>query len=98
MTYKEAMKILQPPLIFGDEKQINAVKFIGDLELVFDAIRSCQHRGAHLRSYERFKRDPGELDCCDCFKKYYKKTSLPSSCTHDLQIAALEKLKAESDE
>lgn len=68
MTLSKTRKLLQPPLIFGNEAQIEALKFLEKIEVRAEEIRKCEHFKSHI---EKRYEDPQELafelvDICGC--------------------------------
>lgn len=57
MTLREAKSILQPPLVFGDERQIAARRFI---ERVFEAkeiLMRCRHHVWNCACLDAYTKD-----------------------------------------
>lgn len=48
MTLAETRAALKPPLIFGNEEQIRAVRFIEKCEEAYETYQRCEHRDEHL--------------------------------------------------
>jgi hypothetical protein len=70
MTIEEANYILRPPLVFGDERQIEARRFLEAVEAAKDEIRACKH-GHEKRTkvnresgFETLARVVWTCDCC----------------------------------
>lgn len=83
MTIKEARAALKPPLIFGNEAQIKALKFLEGVEACALRIASCSNVASHLATARRSNDDiEAEFLMCTCVDEL--KT--------DVQVAALRKL------
>lgn len=53
MTLAEAKRILKPPLKFGDDAQIRALKFMDEVETCKEQFLACENFADHFRL--RFK-------------------------------------------
>jgi hypothetical protein len=47
MKIKEAWAALEPPLIFGNEVQIKALKFLEDVEICKESLMNCKFWSKH---------------------------------------------------
>jgi hypothetical protein len=59
VTAREASEILSRPLVFGDENQIRAIKFMGELNEARAAVRACP-RAPHKKPVTE----------CSCTRKF----------------------------
>jgi hypothetical protein len=67
----EAQKILSGKLVFGNENQIQAVRFMETVSQCSEAIVNCNegHKWVRYRDAEECYRDAGECDCTRGFKE-----------------------------
>lgn len=77
-TLKSALDELKPPLVFGDERQIAARKFLEKVEEACDAIRGC-------------KRCIGKIDILGFLRRPH---SCTATFSEDVREAAIEKINA----
>jgi hypothetical protein len=80
MTLTEARKILKPPLIFGNDAQIKAARFIEQVEECKEAILACDYVDEHLAC------NLSALLDCDCIEKWYDEDK-PNICIEALKEA-----------
>jgi hypothetical protein len=55
MTLSEAQRILKPPLIFGNDEQIKAVRFMEQVEAALEAYEKCDENHKEYRIYQPSK-------------------------------------------
>ena len=65
MTSREGKNILKPPLIFGNDAQIRAVRFLEEVEEAKTSIHSCKHLSAHIKT---LKSDGKVAAACETFE------------------------------
>lgn len=81
MDLREARRILTPPLVFGDDRQIRAHEFLVKVEEAKEKIRACAHDD------HRFSRaDKWNVARCSCIVEF----------SDEVRIAAAEDFAAEN--
>lgn len=100
MTLAGARAILGGKLEFGNKDQIDARKFLEDVETYFEAMQACKYWHEHERGAKNYKRMSAEatedyfdeLEDCACQDVYFAAKQLQSSWIADVMLATIERI------
>jgi hypothetical protein len=72
MTLAEARKLLTPPLIFGKDAQIKAVRFMEQVDEALETYEKCEEEHESYSPHDPESRFDIGCDCLDPFRKETK--------------------------